>query len=341
MTDAIPKTMKAVVCNAEGKLVDEQLPVPQPGKGEVLVRVAVSGINPVDYKIVHNHVPLGRPRPTVPGCDCAGTVVQVGEGITRFKVGDEVFGMTGGLQHGPEGTLAEYVIALEPMITKKPTGISMREAAAAPLATLTAWEGIVDRMQVKPGQTVLVVGASGGVGHLAVQIAVARGAKVFGLASEGKRDLVERYGATFVDYKKPEQLDDVVATQTVGGAGFDVVFETFGAPWIQKALQLVAPHGYISEINGFTSEDLSLAGFKGVAMCFPMTCLPYVYPTPQWIGYMGGLFEQAAMMMEDNKLRPVVDDALNHPFSAAGVEAAYADLQSGKNRGKMVINISA
>ncbi|MDU7866995.1 MAG: alcohol dehydrogenase catalytic domain-containing protein, partial [Pantoea sp.] len=140
--------------------------MPQPQAGQVLVRVHASGVNPIDYKIRLGEAPYAMPQlPAVQGTDMAGEVVAVGEGVTQFRVGDEVYGLAGGVR-GLQGSLAEFIAADADLLAIKPRNLSMREAAALPLTFLTAWSGLVDNANVQAGQHVLVQGGAGGVGNM-------------------------------------------------------------------------------------------------------------------------------------------------------------------------------
>src|SRR5262245_19247724 len=157
-------------------------PRPAPAAGEVLVRIRASGVNPLDTKIRAGRAPHAQqPLPAILGIDLAGTVEAVGRDVTGFRRGDEVFGMTGGVAGAP-GSLAEFAAVDARLLARKPANISMREAAALPLIFITAWEGLVDRVGLRAGQSVLVLGG-GGVGSMAVQVARAIGANVYCVVS--------------------------------------------------------------------------------------------------------------------------------------------------------------
>src|ERR1700679_3067742 len=154
-----------------GDFIEAIAPDPIPKAGEVLVRIHASGVNPLDTKIRAGEAAHAKqPLPAVLGLDMAGVVEEGGAGVTGFKLGDEVFGMTGGVG-GLQGSLAEFVAADARLLAQKPKNLGMREAAALPLIFITAWEGLVDRAHVRGGQKVLVQGGAGGVGHIAVQLA--------------------------------------------------------------------------------------------------------------------------------------------------------------------------
>jgi NADPH:quinone reductase-like Zn-dependent oxidoreductase len=167
-----------------------------------------------------------QPLPAVLGVDVAGEVESVGPGVSAFRQGEAVYGMVGGIG-GLQGTLADYAVVNAALLAAKPKSLSMREAAALPLVTITAWEGIVDRANVRGGQKVLVHAGAGGVGHVAVQLARSRDADVFATVSPNKRAIAESFGATAIDYLSltPEQYINLYTD----GEGFDVVYDTVGA----------------------------------------------------------------------------------------------------------------
>jgi NADPH:quinone reductase-like Zn-dependent oxidoreductase len=169
--------MKALMIDGKDapfRLAD--LPRPVPGAGQVLVRIHASGVNPLDTKIRGGAAAHARhPLPAILGMDLAGVVEAVGPAVDRFRPGDEVYGMAGGVG-GVQGSLADYAAADAALLARKPAKLTMRQAAALPLIVITAWEGLVDRANVAPGQKVLIQGGAGGVGHVAIQIALARGA---------------------------------------------------------------------------------------------------------------------------------------------------------------------
>ena len=194
------KTMQAAILERHGSAFRiARLPLPRPGPGQVRVRIAASGVNPLDLKIHAGEAAHARhPLPAILGIDLAGTVDRVGEGVTRFGPGDEVYGMTGGVA-GVPGSLAEYAAVDADLLALKPSNLSMREAAALPLVTITAWEGLVDRMAVQSGETLLVQGGAGGVGHVAIQVARALGMTVYATGSSYSRATIEQLDATFID----------------------------------------------------------------------------------------------------------------------------------------------
>lgn len=203
--------MQALVTTADGDLELTTVPRPEPLAIEVLIEVSAIGINPVDWKTRGATSPararFAPDKPMILGWDVAGTVVQAGPGVTRFAVGDRVFGMPRFPR--PAEAYAEYVVAGSREIAKTPDGVSDLEAGAVPLAGLTAWQALVDTLHVSKGDRVLIHAASGGVGHLAVQIAKAHGAQVWATASPSKHDLVRELGADHLIDHHSERFEEI------------------------------------------------------------------------------------------------------------------------------------
>jgi len=221
--------MKAMIINNFGdsdvfELAQIDKPVVKPG--HVLVKISATSINTVDTMIrqMGADLPISPELPAVLGMDFAGTIEEVGEGVSEYAAGDEVYGCAGGLADLP-GTLAEYLVADANLIAHKPKKLTMREAAALPLVGITAYEGLV-RAGIARGQKVLVHGGSGGVGHVALQLARHFGAQVYSTGGGDKQlELIKALGATAINYKT-ETVADYVAEYT-DGAGFDVFSSVF------------------------------------------------------------------------------------------------------------------
>jgi len=327
--------MRALVLesfNAPLKPVD--LPRPVPGKGQVLVRVKASGINPLDLKIRSGAAAHARPQlPAVLGMDLAGVVEAVGEGVTAFKPGDEVYGMTGGVG-GLQGSLAEFAAVDADLLARKPANFSMREAAALPLIFITAWEGLVDRADVGPGQKVLIQGGAGGVGHIAVQIAVARGADVFATASAAQRDIVESFGATAIDYRGMS-VADYVAAHTAG-EGFDLVYDTVGGETLDASFAAVRTYvGHVVSCLGWGTHKLAPLSFRAATYSGVFTLLPML--TGKGRAHHGEILRQATKLAEAGKLRVLLDPQV---YTLDTVQAAHDAVENRKAAGKVVIEIA-
>ena len=302
-----------------------------PTSGQVLVRVQASGVNPLDTKIRAGKADHAKqPLPAVLGLDMAGVVEEVGPDISALRPGDEVYGMVGGVG-GLQGTLAEYVVANADLVALKPKSLSMREAAALPLITITAWEGIVDHAQVHSGQTVLIHAGAGGVGHIAVQLAKARGARVFATVSPDKRHIVESFGATAIDYRSltPEQY---VALHT-GGEGFDVIYDTVGGPTIDASFIAVKRYtGQVISCLGWSNHSLAPLSFRSATYSGVFTLYPLLTGMNQ--ARHGQILREAAALADAGKLKPLLN---NQHFSTADIAAAHALVESGA-LGKVVVD---
>src|SRR5499433_2313396 len=212
-----------IVEESGGDFRKTDLPSPALRPNHVLVRIKASGVNPLDTKIRAGKASHAKqPLPAVLGVDMAGVVDEVGPGVTAFSCGDEVYGMVGGVG-GLQGTLAEFIGVDADLLAHKPKNLSMRQAAALPLVAITAWEALVDRAHVGADQTALIHAGAGGVGHVAVQLARAYGAKVFATVSPDKQHIAEALGAIPIDYRS-SFVEEYVAKITAS-KGFDIVFD--------------------------------------------------------------------------------------------------------------------
>ncbi|WP_209442578.1 NADP-dependent oxidoreductase [Streptomyces iakyrus] len=242
-------TMRAISQDVLGgpevlKEVEIERPVPKPN--EVLVRVRAAGVNPTDWKHRATGGFLGEP-PFVLGWDVSGVVEAVGIGVVAFAPGDEVFGMLP-YPYG-HGSHAEYVIAPVRALARKPAGVDHTQAGALPLVSLTAWQALTEHAGLRPGQRVLIHAAAGGVGHVAVQIAKARGAYVIGTASAGKHEFLRGIGVDeTIDYRETD------FTEAVKDA--DVVLDTIGGDNAQRSLRVLRPGGVLVSILPVGPDDL-------------------------------------------------------------------------------------
>ena len=291
-----------VVEHPDGAFIESEISRPAPAAGQVLVRVHVSGVNPLDTKIRAGKAAHAKqPLPAVLGLDMAGVVEEVGLGVTTFRPGDEVYGMVGGVG-GLQGTLAEFVVANAALLALKPKSLSMREAAALPLITITAWEGIVDRAKVHEGQKVLVHAGAGGVGHIAVQLAKASGAKVFATVSADKRNIVEGFGATPIDYRVLS-TEEYVELHT-GGEGFDVVYDTVGGATIDASFVSVKRYtGHAVSCLGWSTHSLAPLSFRGATYSGVFTLMPLLTGWGQ--AHHGEILGEAAALVDAGKLKPL------------------------------------
>jgi len=308
------QTMNAIQVHDYGdvnQLKLEQIARPDPQEGEVLVRVHAAGVNPVDWKfrsgMLKDFVPLTLPY--VPGLDLAGVVEKVGAGVTEFQPGQEVFGRS------PNGTYAEYTIAPAKTLALKPKTLSFDEAATIPVGATTAWQGIFDHGNLQPGQRVLILGGSGGVGLFAVQFARWKGAYVISTTSTNNVDFVRSLGAeTVIDYTKTsveKEVHDV-----------DLAFDTVGGSALAGVLSALKRGGTLVTIAGQPDEakarDLSVNVARFSAQV------------------NSELLNTFAQLIGDGQIKPFVGAT----FSLSDASKAHALSESGHGRGRIVIHIS-
>ncbi|RZL30091.1 MAG: quinone oxidoreductase, partial [Rubrivivax sp.] len=303
--------------------------------GQLLVRICASGVNPLDTKIRAGQAAHARqPLPAVIGMDLAGVVEQVGPGLTGWQPGEAVYGLAGGIG-GLQGTLAQYIAVDADLLARKPGRLSMREAAALPLAVITAWEGLVDRAQLRAGQTVLVQGGAGGVGHVAVQLARARGAQVFATVAADDAELIKSWGATPIDFRA-ETVADYVGRHTAG-RGFDVVFDAVGGAVLDASFTAVRRHGgHVVSILGWGTHSLAPLSFRAATYSGVFTLLPLL--TGEGRAAHGRILAEAAALVDAGLLTPRLDA---RRFTLATAQRAHDLVASGAGQGKLVVDIDA
>ncbi|MEM6673297.1 MAG: zinc-dependent alcohol dehydrogenase family protein [Planctomycetota bacterium] len=326
--------MKAMIVSEYGDdavFQSEDVPAPVAGAGQVLVRIAASSVNTVDTMIrrMGKDLPLSPDAPAILGMDFAGTVEAVGDGVDGYAVGDEVYGCAGGLGDLP-GTLAELIAADARLVAHKPKNLSMREAAALPLVGITAYEGLM-RAGVAKGQKVLVHGGSGGVGHVALQLAKHMGADVYSTGGgDAQMALIERLGATPINYRT-ESVEDYVAKHT-NGAGFDVVFDSVGGANMLNSFGAAALNGQVASTVSLCEIDLTLAHFKGLSLHVVFMLIPMLHDHGREAH--GEILRELAKIADSGGLTPVLDEM---SYSLEEVGQAHARLESGKAMGKVVV----
>jgi len=322
--------MWAIVQDAYGEadvLRLAEIARPAVGAKELLIQVHAAGLDRGTWHLMTGKPYLARlafgiraPRNPVPGFDVAGTVVEVGASVTGFVAGDEVFGVG-------KGTFAEYAVAREGQLALKPANLTFEQAAVVPISASTALQALVDQGRVAAGQSVLVIGASGGVGSYAVQLAKAFGAEVTGVASDGKLDLVRSLGADHViDYTREDFADGV--------RRYDLVLDIAGNPTISHLRRALTPTGTLVIVGGEDGGNFSGGmnrPLRATAMSlFLRQRLRMFVATTRHEG-----LERLTELIEAGKVMPSVDRA----YPLAETPAAMRHLVSGKVRGKIAITL--
>lgn len=306
--------MKAVTIHEFGgpeELLYEEMPVPEFGPGEILVKVHATAINPVDWKIREGYTKGKIKFPFILGWDVAGIVEATGSLVSRFKTGDLVFALADFTRNGAE---AEYVVVKTDAAARIPSTISMEEAAATPLAALTAWMMLFDKANLQPGQRILIHAASGGVGSFAVQFAKIAGAFVAGTTSDENIDYVKFLGADeVIDYKSEDfskRLKD-----------YDVVLDTIGGVTQKRSLKVLKKGGVL--VTTVQIEDKDLANSYGVTLQTGLVMAN------------GSRLQEIAGLIDEGKLKIFIDKT----YDLKEVRAAQEYSQTGKVRGKIIVKV--
>lgn len=310
--------MKAIAIDEYGtvdQLHEEQLPLPELADDEVLVKVRATSVNPIDWKA---RLGLLKPMydwsfPVVLGWDVAGTIEQTGSAVKDFKIGDAVFARPDIYPDGRRGTYAQFAAVKEDKLTLKPDNLTFAQAAAIPLAGLTAWQVIVDRIKIQPDERILIQGGAGGVGLFAIQIAKHAGARVATTASAVNAALLKRLGADeVIDYHTTD------ITKTLHD--YDAVFDTINA--LDDGLAILKPTGRLVTIAGNPSEEQGRAK--------PSAESWWLQPNGHELAELGNLVSRG-------DIEVIVDST--YDLTAEGVRAAHERSQSHHAVGKIVIDV--
>lgn len=302
---------------------------------DVLVRLKAAGINPVDTKMRGNPLAYGMRLPTIIGCDGAGIVEQIGEEVSDFAPGDEVY-----YCRAPHttvaGNYAEYAVVHRALLAPKPKSLSFEQAATAPLALITAWEALHDRARVAPGQHVLVHAGAGGVGHLAIQLAVLAGANVAAtVGSDAKAAFVESLGADSAIYYKNENFADEVMNWT-DGEGADIALDTVGGKTFEQTFMAVRFYGdLVTLLQPPADTNWAMARNRNLRVSFELMLMPVFQNLELGMERQGAILREAAALFDAGKLKVHIHKTF--PLALAG--EAHRLLAGGEVLGKLVLTI--
>ncbi len=309
--------MKAIVIHEYGGpevLKYEDVPRPEPKEDEILIRVMAASVNPVDAAIRKGYLArlIGDKLPLILGMDAAGVVEKIGTKITKVRAGDPVYAF---FTLAGEGGYAEFVVAKESEVALKPKAVTYDQAAAIGAAGSTAWEALVDRARLSAGQTVLIHGGSGGVGHFAIQIAKARGANVIATASTPNQELLKHLGTDVgIDYTK-QKFEDVAKD-------VDVVLDSVGNDTLTRSYGVVKKGGIIvSIVDEPDKAALDAHGIRGTTL----------RASPK-----ANVLEELAQLIDSKKITPFVSQIL--PLTE--VARAHEQIATRHTRGKIVLKIA-
>ena len=300
-----------------------EVPKPAPQTGQVLVRVHATSINPLDYQVRRGDYADLVPLPAITGHDVSGVVEAIGSGVTNFAPGDEVW-YTPQIFDGP-GSYAEYHVAAESIIGKKPPTLSHLEAASLSLVGGTAWEALTVRAALRVGESILIHGGAGGVGHIAIQLAKAIGARVFTTVREANIEFVKSQGAdVIIDYEKEDYVDAIL--RETDGRGVDVVFDTIGGNTLSRSPEALAQLGRVVSIVDIAQpQNLVQAWGKNASYHFVFT------------RQNRGKLDELSSLVAQGQLRPHVGAV----YALADIGLAHARLESRNNgiQGKIAIAV--
>ncbi|HEX3416952.1 MAG TPA: NADP-dependent oxidoreductase [Stellaceae bacterium] len=309
--------MKAIRIQAFGGpevLQLDDVAIPQPAEGELLVRIHAASVNPVDYKIRRGTVPWvsSEMLPMTLGRDLSGTVESAGTGVDAFSDGDALYAMLGGIDRG---SYAEYVLVRPNEAAPKPARLSHIEAAAVPLAALTAWQGLFDHGYLEAGQTVLIHGGSGGVGHFAIQFAKVKGAEVLTTVSAQNLDFVEELGADRAIDHQSQRFEEIARD-------VDLVLDLVGGETRERSWSVLKPGGVLVSALGEPSREKAMQH------------------RAHGVGYRAqpnaGQLAEIGRLIDEGKVRPVIMAT----YQLAEARGAHERLERGHVRGKIVLVVT-
>lgn len=331
--------MKAMIIQNYGKnpLQLADIPIPDVGDYDVLMEIHAASINPIDFKVRDGKVRvlLKYDMPLALGNDCSGIVSKVGSKVTKFKIGDEIYGRP---RKDRIGTFAEYIAIHEEDIALKPSNLSFEEAASIPLVGLTSYQALHDILQLSTGQKVLIQAGAGGVGTFAIQLAKAMGIYVATTTSDAGAELVKSLGADHIINYKIEQFDEVLQN-------YDGVFDTMGGEILEKAFKIVKPGGQIVSVSGLPNARFGVEYGSGFIktnifrlITRKLTKLEKLYKVKYSFLFMkpsGRQLEIIAKLIEAGQIEPVIDRI----FSLEEAQKAMEYSELGRAKGKIIVKV--
>jgi NADPH2:quinone reductase len=331
--------MKATVMTAVGGpevLQATEQPDPgAPGPRQIRVRVHAASVNPVDTKLRARGTYYPDRMPAILGCDGAGVVQAVGGEVTRFRPGDEVYYCYGGIGGDP-GSYAEFTLVDEAVVARKPATLSFEQAAALPLVLITAWESLHDRAGITAGSTVLIHAGAGGVGHIAVQLAKAAGARVITtVGSADKAAFVRELGADeVVNYRETDFVRAVL--DLTGGIGADLAFDTVGGAVFQQSFTAVRPYGdVVTLLQPGPGMDWKIPRLRNQRTSLELMLSPMYYGWSDALRHQGDILTEGAGLVDRGQLRVHLSDVL--PLADAA--EAHRRIEAGGMQGKLVLRV--
>ena len=317
------------------QFIEDEVDKPESKQGHVVIEVKASSLNPIDHKLLRKDLGINPALPGTLHMDVSGVITEVGDNITNFEVGDEVYGCAGGLKGmagNIEGALADFMLADVNLIAQKPKTLSFSEAAAIPLVAITAWEGLFDRAHINPDSHVLIHAGTGGVGHMGIQFAKQNGARVATtVSSEEKGKIAKKLGADDIIFYRDEMVESYTQSLTEG-KGFDVVFDTIGGENLDKSLKAARCSGQVISIIGTNKHNLSPMHMKGLSLHLVFMLLPML--TGEGRAHHNFILKEVAKWIDDGSVRPLIHE---EKFKFDQANEAHALFASNKHIGKIIL----
>jgi NADPH:quinone reductase len=330
-------SMRAMIMKQPGPAENFELKEVEKPKilsGHILVAVKATSVNPVDTKVRGGPFPFAPEFPAILHIDFSGIVAEVPPDEIRFKVGDKVYGVGGGIKGMHGGALAEYLLIDADLAAPMPSHLSFAEAATLPLVSITSWEALVDKLEVQPNDKLLIHGGLGGVGHIAAQLGKSLGAVVYTTVSKDEdMELSKTFGAHYVINYKIMKPSEYVASYT-DNQGFDAIFDTVGGANIELSFQAAKYNGSIASIQTKGSYDLNLMYAKGLSLHSVLMLIPLF--TGKDRAHFGDILREVKKLVEEGKIKPLL-----HPkiFNWKEVAEAHKLVESKQQKGKVAIVI--
>ena len=330
--------MKAILMTAVGDpdvlmfqdIAEPEITLPT----QIKVKLEAAGVNPVDTKIRRNGVFYDQALPAVLGCDGAGIVVETGSETSRFKVGDKVWFCHGGLGR-EQGNYAEYTVIDERWVSLSPKTLSFAEAAASPLVLITAWGALFDRGGLQAGQTVLIHAGAGGVGHVAIQLAKEKGAKVLTtVSSVQKAEFVKSLGADEIIIYSQDGFANAV-NELTGGKGADLVFDTVGAAVFKESIAVTAHFGRLITLLDPGELNPGEARMRNLLIGFELMLTPMLRDLPEARDKHVEILNHCAQWADKGLIKPHISKQL--PLEEAAL--AHKLIETGHTSGKIVLSV--
>ncbi len=331
--------MRAVLMTATGDADVLQLQnIPDPGDigpDELLIRLKAAGVNPIDTKLRRNGLYFADAMPAILGCDGAGVVEKIGENITDFSPGDDVYFCYGGLGK-KAGNYAEYIVIPSLSAAKKPVGCDFVAAAAAPLVLITAWEALFDRAAMQSGQKVFIHAGAGGVGHVAVQLAKIAGCKVAtSVSSVEKAAFARALGADCVINYRQQNVGEALLNWTHGN-GVDIAFDTVGGDAFRQLIPAIRVYGDLVTILQVPDDaDWKTLRLRNIRVSQELMLSPMILALPEGLAHQADILRQCAVFMDAGKLSVHVSEQ----FPLADVAEAHRKIEAGGIYGKLALVI--